>query len=183
MAQILKFPAQASKLGFKRVKKRKEPAENPGQLHLFPRHSAQILSFSSALSCFEQALMLDERGDAGAADLYARAIEENDCIADAWCNLGIIQSQRGNTIKAFDCFTTSLKYNPRHSEAHYNLGNLYFDVGDLRLAQVHYEIAGEVDPSFANVYFNLALVLAIKSDLGAAISALTKYQELVASGE
>src|SRR2546430_16651154 len=83
MAQILKFPAQASKLGFKRVKKRKEPVENPDQLHLFPRPSAQILSFNSALSCFEQALMLDERGDAGAADLYARAIEENDCIADA----------------------------------------------------------------------------------------------------
>src|SRR5205807_2107538 len=143
----------------------------------------QILSFSSALSCFEQALMLDERGDAGAADLYARAIEENDCIADAWCNLGIIQSQRGNTIKAFDCFTTSLKYNPRHSEAHYNLGNLYFDVNDFRLAQIHYEIARDVEPSFPNVDFNLALVQAINNDLGAAVSALTRYQELVSKDE
>ena len=76
-----------------------------------------------------------------------------------------------------------MKYDPRHSEAHYNLGNLYFDVNDLRLAQVHYEMAGEVDPSFANVYFNLALVQAIKNDLGAAISALTKYQELVSADE
>jgi len=183
MAQILKFPAQASKLGFKRVKKRKEPVENPDQLHLFPRPSAQILSFNSALSCLEQALMLDERGDAGAADLYARAIEENDCIADAWCNLGIIQSQRGNTIKAFDCFTTSLKYNPRHSEAHYNLGNLYFDVNDFRLAQIHYEIAREVDPAFPNVYFNLALVQAINNDPAAAVSALSKYQELAPAEE
>src|SRR5439155_23045820 len=79
--------------------------------------------------------------------------------------------------------TTSLKHDPRHSEAHYNLGNLYFDVNDLRLAQVHYEMAGELDPSFANVYFNLALVQAIKNDLRAAISALTKYQELVSPDE
>jgi len=183
MAQILKFPAQASKLGFKRVKKRKEPAENPGQLHLFPQPTAQILSFSAGLSCFEQALMLDERGDAGAADLYARAIEEQDCIADAYCNLGIIQSQRGNAAKAFDCFTTSLKYNPRHSEAHYNLGNLYFDVNDFRLAQIHYEIAREIDPAFPNVYFNLALVQAINNDPSAAVAALSKYQELAPESE
>ncbi|PYM12361.1 MAG: hypothetical protein DME18_11600 [Verrucomicrobia bacterium] len=56
-------------------------------------------------------------------------------------------------------------------------------MNDLRLAQVHYEMAGEVDPSFANVYFNLALVQAIRNDLGAAVSALTRYQELVPADE
>jgi tetratricopeptide (TPR) repeat protein len=183
MAQILKFPPQSSKLGYKRVKKRASAAENPDQLHLFLQTTAQILHFAPELGQFEQALMLDERGDPKAAESYAKAIEDHDCVADAYCNLGIIESQKGNTIKAFDCFTTSLKYDPRHSEAHYNLGNLYFEVNDLRLAQVHYEIAGEVDPAFANVYFNLALVQAIKNDLGAAIRALTKYQELVSEDE
>src|SRR6267143_7180515 len=120
---------------------------------------------------------------AKASKLYAKAIAEHDCVADAYCNLGIIESQKGNTAKAFDCFTTSLKHDPRHSEAHYNLGNLYCDVNDFRLAQIHYEMAGEVDPSFANVYFNLALVQAINNDLGAAISTLSKYQELVSEDE
>ena len=183
MAQILKFPAPASKFGYKRVRKRARAAENPDQLHLFPQAAAQILDFAPESSRFEQALILDERGDPKAAELYAKAISEQDCVADAYCNLGIIESQKGNTAKAFDCFTTSLKYDPRHSEAHYNLGNLYFDVNDLRLAQVHYEMAGEVDPSFANVYFNLALVQAIRNDLGAAVSALTRYQELVPADE
>jgi tetratricopeptide (TPR) repeat protein len=183
MAQILKFPAQASKFGYKRVKKRAKAAEDSDQLHLFSQPTAQILTFAPESSRFEQALMLDERGDPKAAALYSKAIEEHDCVADAYCNLGIIESQKGNTTKAFDCFTTSLKDNPRHSEAHYNLGNLYFDVNDFRLAQIHYEMAGEVDPSFANVYFNLALVQAIKNDLPAAISALTKYQELVSQDE
>ena len=179
MAQILKFPAPASKFGYKRVRKRARAAENPDQLHLFPQAAAQILDFAPESSRFEQALMLDERGDPKAAELYTKAIAEQDCVADAYCNLGIIESQKGNTTRAFDCFTTSLKYDPRHCEAHYNLGNLYFEVNDLRLAQVHYEMAGEVDPSFANVYFNLALVQAIRNDLRAAISALTRYQELV----
>jgi len=183
MGQILKFPVQASKFGYKRVKKGCKAAENPNQLHLFTQPSAQILNFASELGRFEQALMLDERGDLSAAELYLKAIEEQDCVADAYCNLGIIESKRGNTTKAFDCFTTSLKHDPRHFEAHYNLGNMYFDVNDLRLAQIHYEMAVEMDPSFPNVYFNLALVQAINNDLGAAVSSLNKYQELVSEAE
>jgi len=183
MAQILKFPVQASKFGYKRVRKRALSAENQDQLDLFPCPGAQILDFVLGLSRFEQALMLDERGDMKAAELYAKAIEEQDCVSDAYCNLGIIESQKGNTASAFDQFTTSLKHDPRHSESHYNLGNLYFDVNDLRLAQVHYEIAAEVEPSFPNVHFNLALVQAINNDLVAAITSLNKYQELVSEEE
>ena len=184
MGQILKFPAQASKLGYKRVKKRTAVAENPNQLNLFLQApTAQILSLASGLGFFEQALMLDERGDAQAAELYLRAIEQLDCVADAYCNLGIIESKNGNVAKALDCFTSSLKHDPRHSEAHYNLANLYFDVNDFRLAQIHYEMAGEVDPSFANAYFNLALVQTINGDSAAAIVALQKYRNLVSEEE
>jgi tetratricopeptide (TPR) repeat protein len=183
MAEILKFPSQASKLGYKRVKKRKQTAEHPDQLILFTAPTAQILELTSDLSCFEQALLLDERGDQRAAELYAKAIAEQDCVADAHCNLGIIESQRGSTIKAFDCFTTALKHDPRHGEAHYNLGNLYFDSNDFRLAQIHYEMAVEVDSSFANAYFNLALIQVINNDASAAIQTLARYQQLVSEVE
>ena len=183
MGQLIKFPVQASKFGYKRVKKRAKPAENPDQLVLFVAPTAQILDFALGLSCFEQALLLDERGDLKAAELYRSAIVEEDCVADAYCNLGIIESKQGRTTKAFDCFTTSLKHNPRHSEAHFNLGNLYFDLNDFRLAQIHYEMAVEIDPLFPNFYFNLALVQAINNDLAAAVGALTSYQELVSEDE
>jgi len=182
MAQIVKLPVQASKLGYKRVRKRK-PEENPDQLDLFPKATAQILSFVAELSPFEQALMWDERGDIRAAELYVKAIDQQDCVADALCNLGIIESQRGNTIKAFDCFTTCLKHDPRHSEAHYNLANLYFDQNDFRLAQLHFEMAAELEPTFANAFFNLALVQAINNELEGALSALGKYQNLVSEEE
>jgi tetratricopeptide (TPR) repeat protein len=181
MGQILKFPGPASKFGYKRVKRR--ASEDPNQLHLFSQPTAQILPFAPDLTRFAQALFFDERGDARAAELYLKAIEEQDCVADAYCNLGILQSKQGNTAKAFDCFTASLKQDPRHLEAHYNLGNLYFEANDCRLAQLHYELAVAVDPSFPSAYFNLALVQAINEELGAAVSSLTRYQELVGKEE
>src|SRR5215831_45977 len=135
MGQIIKFPAQVSKLGYRRVRKRHGSADDRDQLQLFPPPGAQILNLEGGLRPFEQALLLDERGDLKAGEWYARAIAEQDCVADAYCNLGIIESQKGNTAKAFDCFTASLKHNPRHLEAQYNLGNLYFDMDDFGLAQ------------------------------------------------
>lgn len=183
MAQILKLPVQATKLGYRRVKKRCR-AEDPGQLDLFPPGNAEILEFTSGdLTPFDQALLWDERGDNRAAELYSRAIEQQDCVADAFCNLGIIESQNGNTTKAFDCFTKALKHDPRHSEAHYNLANLYFDVNDFRLAQIHFEMAIEVEPAFANAYFNLALVQSINDDSAGALRTLSNYQQLVSEEE
>lgn len=184
MAQIINFPAPAPKFGYKRVRTRSRPVESPDQLHLLFQPTATILAFESGLSSFEQALMLDERGDVrGAAEKYLRAIESEECVADSYCNLGIIQSRQGNTAKAFDSFTTALKTDPRHCEAHYNLGNLYFDVDDYRLARVHYQIAAGIDPAFPNVYFNLALVEAVLGDFAAAVATLTTYRQMVSAEE
>src|SRR5687768_2668278 len=187
MAQILKLPVQTRNLakpGYRRVRKRCRDATDPNQLDLFPPAKAQILEFAApGVSVFEQALLSDERGDERAADLYRKAIEQEDCVADAFCNLGIIHSQSSNVLKAFDCFTTCLKNDPRHSEAHYNLANLYFDQNDFRLAQLHFEMAAEMEPGFANAFFNLALVQAINNDLEAALAALARYQQLVSEEE
>ena len=88
-----------------------------------------------------------------------------------------------NRICGSALLTASLKSDPRHSRAHYNLANLYFEVNDFRLAQIHYEIAAEVDPSFVNVYFNLALVQSLNNELAAAVVTLTKYQEMAPTEE
>jgi tetratricopeptide (TPR) repeat protein len=183
MAQILKLPVQPTKLGYRRVRRRCKTADNPNQLDLFDQSTAKIVNFAQGLSPFEQALISDEHGDGRAADLYHEAIEKDDCVADALCNLGIIETQRRNTIKAFDCFTGALKLDPRHSEAHYNLANLYFELNDFQLAQLHFEMAVEVDPEFANAYYNLALVHAINNKPAEAASALTKYKQLVTDEE
>jgi tetratricopeptide (TPR) repeat protein len=182
MGEVVKFPGKAIRRGYRRVRKH-ERGEDPNQLDLFASPVAEVTDFTSALSAFEQALLWDERADRRAAELYRQAIANEDCVADAWCNLGILESRAGRTTPAFDCFTQALKHEPRHCHAHYNLGNLYFEVNDSRLAQLHYELAAQCDPEFANVHFNLGLVRSMNRDLPGAIEALLTYQRLVPSDE
>jgi tetratricopeptide (TPR) repeat protein len=150
-------------------------SELQGQLNLF---RAELGRVARLLTPFEEALMLHEQGDAKAEECYLEAIGEGDNVAEAYCNLAIINLEQGNTAKALDNFTLSLKSDPRHVEAHYNLGNLYYDAGDLPLARLHYEAATQIEPGFSLVYFNLALVYHKLNDSAAASAALERYMQL-----
>ncbi len=150
-------------------------AELQGQLNLFREETGRV---SRLLTAFEEALVLHEQGDAKAAEYYLEAVNEGDNVAEAYCNLGIINLEQSNFAKALDNFTLSLKCDPRHVEAHYNLANLYYDAGDLKLARLHYEAATQIEPGFALVYFNLALVYHRLNEMAAAYDALEKYRQL-----
>ncbi len=150
-------------------------AELQGQLNLFRVEPARL---ARLLTPFEEALLLHERGDGKAAEHYLEAINEGDNVAEAYCNLGIINLERGQLANALDNFTLSLKNDPRHVEAHYNLANLYYDAGDLQLAKLHYEAAAQIEPGFSLVYFNLSLVYHKLGDLSAASATLEKYRQL-----
>jgi len=150
-------------------------AELQGQLSLFRMEEGRL---ARLLTPFEEALLLHEQGDIKAAEYYLEAINEGDNVAEAYCNLGIIDLEQGDRAKALDHFTLSLKHDPRHVEAHYNLGNLYYDAGEYRLARLHYEAATQIEPGFSLVYFNVALVYHRLSNLPAASAALERYKEL-----
>ena len=182
MGKIIQFPAkQPSKFGFERVKRRRK--ENPAQLDLFRACVSQVQRLPTNMSSFEEALLLDELDDCRAEKLYWRAIAEGDLVAESYCNLGIIESKTGRVAKAFDCFTKALEHDPRHFEAHYNLGNLYFEADNLRMARMHYELAAEINPGFPNLFFNLGLVLALFEEKEAALDAFVKYQLLAPQEE
>lgn len=179
MAKIIHFPLNPApeKFGLQRAQKKKGKAGGkPGQLDLFS--GGKVVKLNQ-LSAFEEALLLDEQGDIQRAKQgYQKAIKVEDCVADAWCNLGIIESQEGNYPKAIDCFTRCLQQDPRHCEAHYNLANLYAEVGNHPLAKVHYAIAIELDPDFPNSYYNLGLTHALISEFREAVQFLKKYRDL-----
>src|SRR5678816_805991 len=150
-------------------------AELQGQLNLFRIEPPRL---ARLLTPFEEALLLHEQGDVKAAEHYLEAISEGDNVAEAYCNLGIINLERGQIPSALDNFTLSLKNDPRHVEAHYNLANLYYDAGDLQLAKLHYESAAELEPSFSPLHYNLALVYYRLDNLNAACAALLRYKQL-----
>src|SRR5262247_2057832 len=83
-------------------------AELQGQMSLFRAEASQV-QVARRLTAFEEALVLHEQGDANAAEFYQEAIAEGDNIAEAYCNLGIIELDHGDTIAALESFTQSLK--------------------------------------------------------------------------
>src|SRR5688572_3284810 len=158
-------------------------AELHGQLNLFPESEGRLIQLPVKLTSFEEALRLHECGSPRAADLYLKAIEEDDYAADAYCNLGILDFEAGNVAGAFSRFTGALKHEPRHFEAHFNLAHLYFEAGDLRLARLHYELAAAIEPSFPDLYFNLGLVHAMANELEAALQSLRTARDLAPEDE
>ena len=186
MANIFEFPVQKPKSGLRRAHKTtKVELKRTNQMDLFSQKSPEtnIYVMASNLTPFEEAMMLDDKNDAGAKQAYLNAVEQNDCPADALCNIGIIEYESGNTVKAIDNFTKSLKSDPRHFESHYNLANLYSELGNLPLAKTHYEFARELQPEFPDICFNLGIVYAMTRDFESAIKILSEYKDMVSSEE
>ena len=182
MGKVVKFDFKATpKFAFKKVKvKRKPVTADSSQLNIFDASKeGKILKLDTGKGVFEEALLFDEQGNSKAEELYREAILKGESIPDAYCNLGILQFNNGNKAKAIDCFTQSLKHDPRHFESHYNLANLYLEVENITLARLHYEVSAEIEPEFPNVFYNLGVVYAMTKDFEKAVVGLEKYISLV----
>ena len=183
MTKVGKFPESVpARLGLQKARKGKDKnLEKHGQLNLFS--GGKVVKLHQ-LTPFEEALLMDEQDNLHSARLmYEKAIVENDSTADAFCNLGILEFKAGQYAKAIDCFTNCLKHEPRHFEAHYNLANLYSEVGEFSLAKFHSQVAIEIEPEFTNSYFNLGLTHAMCKDYKDAIGVLLRYRALVSQEE
>lgn len=192
VSNVIRFPVEAvSRFGFKRSHvSTDEPSsrmEAEGQMNLFrpgdeadlaPTRMGAVVPIPLQISAFESAVLLDDNHDPRADDAYRRAITEGDFVPDAWCNLGVLKSIKRDLDGAFECFAQSLASDPRHAESHYNIGNLYFEFGDLKLARMHYEKAIEVDGDLASAYFNLGLVTALSEDYQTAYDSLAHYKSI-----
>lgn len=188
---VIRFPVEAvSRFGFKRADaasktRRASRMEAEGQMNMFEPASpagetrmGAVVPLPLQGGTFDTALMLDDRSDPRAEEMYRRAIEEGDYAADAWCNLGVLKSIQRDLDAAFEAFAQSLALDPRHAESHYNIGNLYFEFSDLKLARMHYEKALECDMNLASAYFNLGLVAALTEDYRTAYDALAHYKRI-----
>lgn len=181
MAKVIKFNNETPlKFGHQKVKRKKKKIdlEEYGQLNLFESPpEARVVQMGERKSAFEEALLLDENEDESARKAYLTAIDDNDCLPDAYCNLGILESKYGDTAKAIKYLTLCLKEDSGHFEAHYNLANIYFEANNYELAKMHYEVAIEIEPNFSFSYYNLGLVLAILKQTKEAIDVLNKYKD------
>lgn len=191
-SNVIRFPVEAvSRAGFKRSHvsqdEKSSLMEAEGQMNLFRATTpatdsgtrmGAVVPIPLQIGPFEAAILLDDNNDPRAEEAYQRAISEGDFVPDAWCNLGVLKSIKRDLDAAFECFAQSLAADPRHAESHYNIGNLYFEFGDLKLARMHYEKAIECDGELASAYFNLGLVTALAEDYQKAYDSLAHYKSI-----
>jgi len=174
---------RARELRSRGLSMRQIEAELNGQLNLFPERKGILIPLPIRMSPFEEALILHEQNDPRADAMYRRAIEEGECVPDAYCNLGIMAYEKNDIPKAFDHFTRSLQHNERHFESHFNLGHIYFEAGDLRLARLHYDFAAAIEPCSASAHFNLGLIDAMEGDTPAAVASLNRARRYATEEE
>lgn len=182
MTKIVKFSVSTpQKLGPKKARKRRKPnLEDFGQLNLFtqPEPEGRVIHFPKTTGFFEEALRLDEAGHlARAEEHYLLAASHGDSAADAYCNLGIMKHEQKEPAAGIDYLTRALAADPRHFEAHYNLANLYSELGHYQLAKTHYEVAISIDPDFPDSYYNLGLVFISLNRFDDALVILRNYLE------
>lgn len=178
MAKVIKFPVQTpTKMANHRIRKKRRPdPEDFGQLNLFDQ--SKVIDLPGDKTFFEEAIARDERGDASAEQYYLLAIENEECVEDAYCNLAVLKSSQKDHISAIDYLTKCLQRSPRHFEAHYNLGNVYSDLGNFELARAHYELATQISPEYPNGHYNLGLVLISLKNYKKAIESINRYIDL-----
>ncbi|MFT5143869.1 MAG: tetratricopeptide (TPR) repeat protein [Thalassolituus oleivorans] len=155
-----------------------EDPEEKEQLNLFSTRAANVVRLESGMSPFDAALMMDRTGRAEARTAYLDAVQSGDRVADAFCNLGIMEAASGAYDDAIEWFAKSLAASSDHFEAHYNLGCLYLDMEMFGPARVHLAIAAVKDPSSAELQFNLAVALAGTGQFALSAVALRQFRKL-----
>jgi tetratricopeptide (TPR) repeat protein len=114
----------------------------------------------TALEWFERGCQLDavDASLPEAIEAYRRALELDQTLADAHCNLGTAHFNRGEREPARQAYEAALAQHPTHREANFNLANLLEEAGRPEAAIHHYKRAVTADPCFADAHLNLALL-------------------------
>ncbi len=185
MGKLIQFtPDKARRRALKIAGQKSEADDTSGQMNLFEAQQkiATIQPILAFTDPFVKGLYLHEQNHPQTEAAYLEAIARNIHVADAYCNLAIIFSAKGDDVRAIEFLSLALVNNPTHAESHYNLGNLYLDNGDLRLSRLHYELALKFHPHFPEAYFNLGILYLLRNERRKAVDMLRKYEELLPGG-
>ena len=104
-----------------------------------------------------------------AIDSYKQAIRIQPDCAEAYCNMGASQNDKGDLDAAIGSYKRAIKIKPHYADAHSNMGNTLKENGDFDAAIDNYRQAIKINPSYAEAYCNMGNALQQKGQLNAAI--------------
>lgn len=96
--------------------------------------------------------------------------------ADEWYDLAC-DLETSSAEEAKTAYERALELDPRHAEAHINLGRILHEQRAPAAAEKHYRVALDVDPHHPIAAFNLGVAL---EDLGRTAEAIAAYEQAIA---
>jgi type IV pilus assembly protein PilF len=129
----------------------------------------------------ELALVYDDIGEYDLAIRhFKKAIALKPDFSEAVNNMGTLYSKMKEWDKALECFqqaASNILYQTPHF-AYHNMGLVYFYKGDYPKAIENYQRALKLEPSYVNVYFDLASAYIALNRLEEAVEAYKKAATL-----
>jgi tetratricopeptide (TPR) repeat protein len=104
----------------------------------------------------DRAIELEDEDARAAQRAYARALELDPGLVDAYVNLGRLAHEAGDPREALRLYAQALALAPDDALIHFNMAVALEDVQGASPAVSHYQRALELDPSFADAHYNLA---------------------------
>ncbi len=98
-----------------------------------------------------------------AEDSFRKAIAIAPEDSFSWCTLGIVYYSQEKYDDAVNALTKSLAINSKNATAHNYLGITAAQKGWMEAAQKELDTAIQLEPKYADAWFNLAVVLATKT--------------------
>jgi tetratricopeptide (TPR) repeat protein len=83
------------------------------------------------------------------------AVEQKPTHGQAWTNMILLLDNMGKTEEALQKAIQALRYLPKYSPIHFNLGNILGKKGNFYDAQNHFQLAINEDPTNFIYYTNL----------------------------
>ena len=111
---------------------------------------------------------------------FERALSINPDLVDVYNNIGMVHAESGDREKAFEAFSRAAR-NPNYltpEKSLYNMGNLYFDSGQVDMAITYYRRAVTEKPEFALGYRGLGKAYLALNDVEGAEAEFAKAVEL-----
>lgn len=114
-----------------------------------------------------------------ALDIYLKLIEVTPHNADLWNLMGLVAQQKGDFIKARDCFLSAIKYSPKPFGLYYfNLSLCFKSLGDKKEALNYMVKASELIGNVKEVWNYLGVLQIESSELEKGIKSLSKALEI-----
>jgi tetratricopeptide (TPR) repeat protein len=148
---------------------------------LSARTAPLVLHARGAADWYERGCDLEESEPSAAKAAYARALELDPTLADAWVNLGRLLHASGDAREAALHYRKAIELRPDDVVALFNLGVALEDLKMLREAVLAYRTALAADPACADAHYNLSQVYERLKEPTSALRHLRAYRKLVLS--